>query len=175
MQLGEAVAAVLLEAGDSRDTGASLLGGANLCDIHHVTSASPDGSAMRAVMEMALAEAGLAPADVALIKAHGTGSPDNDLAEAAAMRSLWGEALPPFTALKRYLGHTLGACGVVELAALLGCLRAGFVPPSAGTAQPDPELRLAPLAAAMPAPRGPVMFNFFGFGGNYASFVIGHD
>jgi 3-oxoacyl-(acyl-carrier-protein) synthase len=189
MQLGEAVAAVILEANDthgdcllggrsrrpaSRDTGASLLGGANLCDIHHVTSASPDGSAMRAVMEMALADVQLAPEDIALIKAHGTGSPDNDAAEAAAMRSLWGDVLPPFTAIKRYLGHTLGACGVVELAALLGCLRAGFVPPTAGFEQADPELHLAPLTTALTTPRGPVMFNFFGFGGNYASFVIHH-
>lgn len=193
MQLGEAVAAVLLEAeasehaaGDallggrsrrpaSRDTGASLLGGANLCDIHHVTSAAPDGSAMRAVMEMALADAGLTPGDITVIKAHGTGSPDNDSAEAAAMRGLFGERLPPFTGLKRYLGHTLGACGAVELAAFLGCLRAGFIPPTAGCETPDPELRVVPLAIQQPAPTGAVMLNFFGFGGNYASLIVGHD
>lgn len=176
MQLGEAVAAVILEADEHRSpTAAHLLGGANLCDIHHVTSASPDGSAMRAVMEMALADAQLLPDDIALIKAHGTGSPDNDTAEAAAMRALWGERLPPFTAMKRYLGHTLGACGVVELTALLGCLRAGFVPPTAGFEQPDPELRLTPLTEPRAVANGPVMFNFFGFGGNYASFVIRHD
>ena len=175
MQVGEAVVAVLIEAGTAADAGASLLGGANLCDIHHVTSASPDGSAMRAVMELALADAGLVPNEIVLIKAHGTGSPDNDMAEAAAMRSLWGDALPPFTGLKRYLGHTLGACGIVELAALLGCLRAGFVPPAAGFAEPDPELHITPLTTAQTAPRGPVMFNFFGFGGNYASFIVRHD
>ncbi|MBI5612687.1 MAG: hypothetical protein HY942_06455 [Gammaproteobacteria bacterium] len=178
MQLGEAVAAVLLEgehSKTSRDTGASLLGGANLCDIHHVTSAAPDGSAMRAVMEMALADAGLAPADIALIKAHGTGSPDNDAAEAAAMRALFGDDLPPFTGLKRYLGHTLGACGAVELAALLGCLRAGFVPPTAGFSAPDPELRIAPLVESRPAPTGAAMLNFFGFGGNYASLIVSHE
>jgi 3-oxoacyl-(acyl-carrier-protein) synthase len=174
MQLGEAVAAVLLEADDGDATGDTLLGGANLCDIHHVTSAAPDGSAMRAVMEMALADAGLAPDDVALIKAHGTGSADNDAAEAAAMRALWGEALPPFTGLKRYLGHTLGACGAVELVALLGCLREGFVPPTAGFARLDPELRIAPLTEFRPAPTAAVMLNFFGFGGNYASLLVRH-
>lgn len=191
MQIGEAVGAVLLEAGDdahdadvllggrsrhpgSRDTGASLLGGANLCDIHHTTSASPDGSAMRTVMEMALADAGLEPADVALIKAHGTGSLDNDTAEAAAMRALFGAALPPFTGIKRYLGHTLGACGAVELAALLGCLRAGFIPPTAGFSHADAALHVTPLTEFRPAPAGPVMLNFFGFGGNYASLLIAH-
>jgi 3-oxoacyl-(acyl-carrier-protein) synthase len=175
MQLGEAVAAVLLEADQKRDTEASLLGGANLCDIHHVTSAAPDGSAMRAVMELALADAGLGPEAISLIKAHGTGSPDNDTAEAAAMRALWGDSLPPFTAIKRYLGHTLGAGGVVELAALLGCLRAGFVPPTLGFSEPDPALGCTPLAAPLGRIAGPVMFNFFGFGGNYASYVIRYD
>jgi len=178
MQLGEATGAVLLEAEGSspasRDTEASLLGGANLCDIHHVTSATPDGSAMREVMDKALIDAGVKPEEIVLIKSHGTGSSDNDTAEAAAMRALWGETLPPFTALKRYLGHTLGACGTVELAALLGCLRDGFVPPAAGFSEMDPELRLAPIARAIPAPRGPVMFNYFGFGGNYASLVVNH-
>lgn len=158
----------------SRDTGAFLLGGANLCDIHHMTSAAPDGSAMRSVMEMALADAGLRPADVAVIKAHGTGSLDNDTAEAAAMRALFGEDLPPFTAIKRYLGHTLGACGAVELAAFLGCLRAGFVPPTAGFMHPDSTLHVTPLTKFRSAPEGAVMLNFFGFGGNYASLLIAH-
>jgi 3-oxoacyl-(acyl-carrier-protein) synthase len=174
MQIGEAVGAVLLEADDAAHNDGLLLGGANLCDIHHTTSASPDGSAMRAVMEMALADAGLKPADVSLIKAHGTGSLDNDTAEAAAMRALFGADVPPFTSIKRYLGHTLGACGAVELAALLGCLRAGFVPPTAGFSHPDAALNITPLTEPRPAPAGPVMLNFFGFGGNYASLLIAH-
>jgi len=175
MQIGEAVGAVLLEADDSARGGDRLLGGANLCDTHHMTSAAPDGSAMRRVMEMALADAGLQAADVAVIKAHGTGSLDNDTAEAAAMRTLFGENLPPFTGIKRYLGHTLGACGAVELAVFLGCLRAGFVPPTAGCTHPDPALRITPLAESRPAPKGAAMLNFFGFGGNYASLLIAHD
>ena len=175
MQIGEAVGAVLLEAEDGEEhPGDSLLGGANLCDTHHMTSASPDGSAMRSVMEMALADAGLEPADIAVIKAHGTGSSDNDTAETAAMRALFGNRLPPFTGIKRYLGHTLGACGTVELAAFLGCLRAGFVPPTLGCAQPDPALHIAPLTEYRPATRGPAMLNFFGFGGNYASLIVRH-
>ncbi len=197
MQIGEAVGAVLLESGGAarpencscvsgtsaisecglihRRGGDRLLGGANLCDTHHMTSATPDGSAMRRVMEMALADAGLQAADVAVIKAHATGSLDNDAAEAAAMRALFGADLPPFTGIKRYLGHTLGACGAVELAAFLGCLRAGFVPPTAGFSHADPALHVTPLTGFLPAPSGPVMFNFFGFGGNYASLLIAHD
>lgn len=172
MQLGEGVGVVLLQADDHGT--ARLLGGANLCDTHHMTSATPDGSAMRAVMEMALADAGLRPEDVILIKAHGTGSLDNDTAEAAAMHSLFGTQIPPFTGIKRYVGHTLGACGTIELAAFLGCLRAGFVPPTAGFTQADAELRVTPLTEAQAAPSGPVMLNFFGFGGNYASLLLTH-
>ena len=171
MQLGEGIGAVILEANGS---GEQLLGGANLCDTHHMTSATPDGSAMRAVMAMALADAGLRPEDVALIKAHGTGSLDNDTAEAAAMHGLFGDSLPPFTAIKRYVGHTLGACGAIELAAFLGCLRAGFVPATAGFTQADPALRVTPLTQSQTAPSGPVMLNFFGFGGNYASLLLTH-
>lgn len=175
MQIGEAVGAVLLEADEHKMGGDTLLGGANLCDTHHMTSATPDGSAMRMVMEQALADAGLEPADIAVIKAHGTGSSDNDTAETAAMRTLFGDRLPPFTGIKRYLGHTLGACGTVELAAFLGCLRAGFVPPTLGCTQPDPALHIAPLTGPLPARRGPMMLNFFGFGGNYASLIVNHD
>lgn len=174
MQIGEAVGAVLLEMGDD-DGGDRLLGGANLCDTHHMTSASPDGSAMRSVMAMALADTGLQPADVTVIKAHGTGSLDNDTAEAAAMRDLFSDGIPPFTGIKRYLGHTLGACGAVELAAFLGCLRAGFVPPTVGCTHPDPALRVAPLTVSRPARKETVMLNYFGFGGNYASLLIAHD
>jgi 3-oxoacyl-(acyl-carrier-protein) synthase len=174
MQIGEAVGAVLLETSDADCSGDFLLGGANLCDTHHMTSATPDGSAMHSVMQMALADAGLLPTDVSVIKAHGTGSLDNDTAEAAAMRTLFGENLPMFTGIKRYLGHTLGACGAVELAAFLGCLRAGFVPPAAGFSHQDPALRVTPLTDSCPAPNGTVMLNYFGFGGNYASLLIAH-
>jgi 3-oxoacyl-(acyl-carrier-protein) synthase len=79
-----------------------------------------------------------------------------------------------FTGIKRYLGHTLGACGAVELAAFLGCLRAGFVPPTAGFTHPDPALHITPLTDFQPAPKGTAMLNFFGFGGNYASLLIAH-
>jgi len=174
MQIGEAVGAVLLEASDEKRGGDFLLGGANLCDIHHMTSATPDGSAMHSVMQMALADAGLQPADVSVVKAHGTGSLDNDTAEAAAMRALFDDNLPTFTGIKRYLGHTLGACGAVELAAFLGCLRAGFIPPTAGFTNPDPELRITPLTESRPSLKGTVMLNTFGFGGNYASLLIAH-
>ena len=90
------------------------------------------------------------------------------------MRTLFGDTPPPFTALKRYFGHTLGACGALETAAFLGCLAQGFIPASAGFSAPDPALNIAPLTAPQPAHAGNYLFNFFGFGGNYASYAITH-
>jgi len=173
LQLGEAVGALLLEPSGAADT-LRLLGGANRCDIHHVTSARPDGAAMRATMDAALAHGRCAARDIVAIKAHGTGSLDNDAAEAAAMRALFHEAPPPFTALKRYLGHTLGACGAVETAAFAACLQAGFIPLTVGFEQVDPALGVQPLTHSIPARPGHYLLNFFGFGGNYASLVLAH-
>jgi 3-oxoacyl-[acyl-carrier-protein] synthase-1 len=168
-QPGEGVAALLLEADGS---GARVLGGANLCDIHHVTSANPDGSGMAQSMRAALADAGVAPSEIVAIKAHATASRENDSAEAVAMRTVFGDRLPPFTALKRYLGHTSCACGAVETVAMLAALDAGFVPAAAGFVQPDPALDCVPMLQAQPAVAGAYLLNYFGFGGNYASVVI---
>lgn len=172
LQLGEGVGVLIL---DARPSDAPVMrGGANLCDIHHVTSASPDGAAMHTVMRDALANARITVHDIVAIKAHGTGSVDNDSAEGAAMRTLFGDTPPPFTALKRYFGHTLGACGALETVAFLGCLAQGFIPATAGFGASDPALNIAPLTSAQPARAGEYLFNFFGFGGNYASFAITH-
>jgi 3-oxoacyl-[acyl-carrier-protein] synthase-1 len=171
-QPGEGVAALWLAAGGK---GARLAGGANLCDIHHVTSASPDGSGMARSMQAALANAGVTASQIVAIKAHATASRDNDAAEAAAMRSVFGAALPPVTALKRYIGHTSCACGAIETAAMLAALDAGFVPAAAGFEKPDPALDCRPLTQAQPAQPGYYLLNYFGFGGNYASIVVAHD
>ncbi len=176
LQLGEAFSALILERSDATAEGARILGGANLCDTHHLTGASPDGAVMRAVMEEALADAGVTASAVVAIKAHGTGSIDSDRAEAAAIQSLFATSparKTPVIGLKRYVGHTLGACGTLETAALIGCFEAGFLPPTAGFANMDPELDFELSRTTLPARLGPYLLNFFGFGGNYTSLVVG--
>jgi 3-oxoacyl-(acyl-carrier-protein) synthase len=170
-QPGEGVAALLLER-DGR--GARVLGGANFCDIHHVTSASPDGAGMARSMRAALDNAGVGAPSIVAIKAHATASVDNDAAEAAAMRSVFGNALPPITAFKRYLGHTSCACGAMETVALVAALQEGFIPAAAGFTNEDPALGCVPMTQALAARPGNYLLNFFGFGGNYASVVIAH-
>ena len=179
IQVGEAAGAVVLELADldgARDDapGGSvlLLGGASRCDPFHMTASSPDGSGGEAVMRAACAQSGVDPSDVVAIKAHGTGTPDNDAAEGHAMQRVFGEAVPPFASLKRYLGHTMGAAGTVELVAFLGCLQAGFVPACAGFAEEDPEVGVAPLRQHAPFGGGTVMLNYFGFGGNSVSLLV---
>ncbi|MFN0316960.1 MAG: beta-ketoacyl-[acyl-carrier-protein] synthase family protein [Burkholderiales bacterium] len=170
LQIGEGFAAIMLESG--RKGQASILGGANLCDTHHLTSASPGGDVMRDVMRQALANAAVGPGAVTAVKAHGTGSADSDRAEANALHAVFGAALPPVIGLKRYVGHTLGACGAVETAALIGCLQNGFLPATAGFRAMDPELGIVPTQPAQVGGAGIYLLNFFGFGGNYTSLVM---
>lgn len=171
LQLGEGAGALLLEAGEG---GTRLAAGANLCDTHHMTSADPSGRAMAHVIAEALAAAGVRAEDIVAVKAHGVGSLDSDAAEVAALYAVFGGRPPPLTALKRYFGHTLGACGAIETAALLACLEAGFLPPAAGFREVDPALGVVPLGVPRAAVAGHYLLHFFGFGGNYAALVIRH-
>lgn len=175
IQLGEAAGAVVLEPlldPSARDERPILLGGAARCDPYHMTASSPDGSGAAAVIEAACAAADVPPTDIVAIKAHGTGTPDNDQAEGRALVRVWNAAIPPFASLKRTLGHTMGAAGIVELAVFAGCLEAGFIPRSHGFATQDPDIGASPLTAPVPFQGGPVMLNYFGFGGNSVSLVV---
>ncbi len=174
LHLGEGLAALGLEAAPAsrRSAGAILLGGAHVCSAMGPGGQAPDSSAMYAAMAEALRVAGREPRDVVAIKAHGIGSADGDHAEAAALQRLYG-VLPPVTGLKGSFGHTLGASGVVETAAFLACLGAGFVPPTAGFSEPDPALPVSPLRSPIAAGPGCYQLNFFGFGASYVSLVVG--
>jgi len=177
IQLGSACGALILEAADSPSASSHgfLLGAANLCDTHNVISTGLDGKIASNVMCAAIKDAGITRADIKVIKAHGTGSVDNDATEAAAMRSVFGAALPPFTGFKGYIGHTLGACGVTETAALLATLADGFIPATLGFVSADPALDAAPLVEPMQAVPGCYMLNFFGFGGNNTSIILRYN
>lgn len=177
--LGEGVAAVVVASQDWPSPakgweGVSLLGGANGCDPSGLTCSS--AKSMADVIQHALVDAETTPEAVTVIKAHATGSESNDAAEAAAMRHIFdAQKLPPLTALKGALGHTLGASGVLELAALVPCLKAGSVPPTTGFSEVDPQLDCHPLLRPIPFSGGRILNNCFGFGGNNTSFVLEVD
>ena len=142
-------------------------------DAYHVTAPSPGGVGAAACMELALADAGLEPSQVAHINAHGTSTPLNDLAEGEAVVKVFGEQGPPVTSIKGAVGHLIGAAGAVEAVAAFLSLRDGVVPPTVNHDRTDPELAIDVVAGA---PRkvapGPVVSNSFGFGGHNASLVL---
>ena len=176
--MGEGAGILVLEsAAHAERRGATVLGevagyGAT-ADAHHVTAPRPDGAAAVAAMREALADAGLAPADIGHVNAHGTSTPLNDRAEANALVELFGRNGPPVTSTKGVTGHLVGAAGAVEAVLALRCAGAGSVPAVANLTDPDVD---EALSLVIGEPRsigvGPVLSNSFGFGGHNASLVL---
>ncbi|WP_455209767.1 beta-ketoacyl synthase N-terminal-like domain-containing protein [Kaarinaea lacus] len=174
--LGESVACVVLSAKPPqrslfcRNSPFYFLGGANLCDTKSVTSSNAD--VIAEVMQNALRNANISADEVDIIKAHGTSTANNDSAEGQAMQKVFTNHIPPFTSLKPYLGHTLGACGVAEMIVLLASIQQGFIPKTPTFATPDPEFNIRPLQGAHEFHDGVILLNYFGFGGNNTSVLI---
>jgi len=118
-------------------------------------------------MQIALADAGITAKDVSHINAHGTSTPLNDLAEAIAVRRVFGEHAPPVTSIKGHLGHSLAAAGALEGVASVLTLQNQLMPPTAGTDEIDPEVGLD-VVTGEPRPGNidVVLSNSFGFGGH---------
>lgn len=150
-----------------------VLGSASTADAHHITAPSPDGSGAVRCMEQALGEAGLAAAGIRQINAHGTSTPLNDAAEAAAITKVFGTPGPPVTSTKGVTGHALGAAGALEAAAVLLSIDRRLIPPTAGLEEIDPAMTLD-VVRGEPRPwePGPALSNSFGFGGHNGCVVI---
>ncbi len=177
--IAEGAAVLILEAwevaeGRGATILAEVLGGASTADAHHITAPAPGGRGAIACMEIALASAGLDPADIAHVNAHGTSTPLNDAAEAEAMAKLFGVPGPPVTSIKGVTGHSLGAAGAIEAVAVVESMRRGLIPPTAVTEAVDPELPQIDLVLgeARPWTPGPTISNSFGFGGHNGSVVL---
>ncbi|MFM7488716.1 MAG: beta-ketoacyl-[acyl-carrier-protein] synthase family protein, partial [Actinomycetota bacterium] len=150
-----------------------VLGSASNADAHHITAPSPGGRGAIACMRLALADAGLAADDIAHVNAHGTSTPLNDAAEAAAVAQVFGNRRPPMTSIKGVTGHALGAAGALEAASVLLAFEHRLIPPTAGTSTIDPEMDID-LVIGEPRPwtPGPSISNNFGFGGHNGSIVL---
>jgi 3-oxoacyl-[acyl-carrier-protein] synthase II len=142
-------------------------------DAHHLVAPRPDGEKARWCMAEALRDAGLTPAQIGHINAHGTATRANDAAEARAIDALFGPDAPPVTATKGTIGHLIGASGSAEAVACLLALRHGLVPQTANYRTPDPECPLDMVADhPRPLPPGAVLSNSFAFGGHNAALVF---
>jgi len=121
----------------------------------------------------ALADAGLEPAEIGHINAHGTSTDLNDAAEAEAVVKVFGENTLPVTSAKGVIGHLIAAAGAVEAVASMLAMRDGLVPPTANHQRAEPELGIDVVAGEpRPVPAAPVVSNSFGFGGHNASLVL---
>ncbi|HVK25576.1 MAG TPA: beta-ketoacyl-[acyl-carrier-protein] synthase family protein [Actinokineospora sp.] len=151
---------------------AEILGYAATSDAHHLAMPLPDGAGAVAAMSSAIAAAGLTPADITHVNAHGTSTPHNDRAEATALSKVFGET-PPVTATKGVTGHLIGAAGTVELIATILATAAGTVPPTANHDRIEPGMNID-LVHGRPRPvvPGPALSNSFGFGGHNACLVV---
>jgi len=179
LALGEGAAVLALENLDyARKRNAPILGeivgyGA-ATDPHHLTQPHPDGDAAFASMTAACDSAKLNPDQIGYINAHGTGTPLNDSAEAAAINR-WAGARArtlPVSSTKSAIGHLLGGAGAVEAVICLMALRERWLPPTSTLETPDP-------ACAFPVVRQPAdaklqyaLSNSFGFGGANATLIL---
>jgi len=177
--MGEGAAVLVLEEWDSAVArGATILGeilgaGSN-ADAHHITAPSPGGTGAIGCMRLALDDAGLSPSDITQINAHGTSTPLNDAAEAAAISDVFGAGTVPVVSTKGVTGHALGAAGALEAAAVVLSMQHRMIPPTANTTEVDPELPIDLVTGSGRAwEPGPTMSNNFGFGGHNGSIIIG--
>ncbi|MCE2763114.1 MAG: beta-ketoacyl-[acyl-carrier-protein] synthase family protein [Ilumatobacteraceae bacterium] len=177
--MGEGAAIFVLEEWDHAvERGATILGeilgAASNADAHHITAPSPGGVGAIACMKMALDDAGLSPHDVTYVNAHGTSTPRNDEAEAAAVRAVFGDHRPAVTSIKGVTGHALGAAGALEAASVLLSMQHRSIPPTAGTVELDDDMDIdVVIGAARPWIPAPAMSNNFGFGGHNGSIIVG--
>jgi 3-oxoacyl-[acyl-carrier-protein] synthase II len=179
LALGEGAAVLALEAYDSaRKRGASILGelagyGAST-DVHHLTQPQPEGSAALASMTAACQSAGLTPLQIDYVNAHGTGTPLNDSAEAAAINRWAGDraATLPVSSTKSSVGHLLGAAGAVEAVVCLMALRGQWMPPTSTLETPDPACRFPVVRKPTDGKLDYVLSNSFGFGGANATLIL---
>ena len=170
--LGEGIGAVLLSKDASEQTQFELLGGYSSCDDHSLTITEESGAHIVSVINKALANSNIAKGDIDLIKVHGTASIKSDLAEKNALERLFFN-IPPAIALKSLVGHTLGACGVIELALLEHCTKNNIMAKFAYQEDQEEELELSfvnSVEAFMSS--SIILCNHFGFGGNNAVLLV---
>ena len=178
LNLGEGAAYLVIETAErARKRGATplceLSGYANACDAFHQTATSPDGEGPFLAMTGALNRAGLKPADIDYINAHGTGTGNNDLCESVAIKRVFGDRVPPFSSTKSFTGHTTSAAGAVEAVISILSLTNGFIPANLNFSSAIEESGLTPVTKGLSdVDLRHVMSNSFGFGGNDSSCIF---
>ncbi|MFI8320948.1 beta-ketoacyl-[acyl-carrier-protein] synthase family protein [Streptomyces sp. NPDC085529] len=152
---------------------AEVLGHGMTCDARHMTN--PYAGTIAACVRAAHERAGITPADVDYICAHGTGTRANDITEVTAVREVFGDDLPPISSVKSMLGHTMGAAAAFGALVSCAALHDGFLPPTATLRTVDPELGAVDVVPGVGRAESPriVQNHGFAFGGNNAVVLFG--
>jgi 3-oxoacyl-[acyl-carrier-protein] synthase-1 len=176
--LGEGAAALVLEtetaaaARHARVFG-EFLGSGCTTEAQGLLAIRADGDGLAGAIALALDDAGMRPAEVGMIVAHGSGTRQSDASEAAAIRRVFGATAPPVTAFKWAFGHPLAASGILDSVLALVALRHGVVPGVATLRELDPDLGDLPVSARPQAPRSDVALVLNrGFGGSNTALVL---
>jgi 3-oxoacyl-[acyl-carrier-protein] synthase II len=178
--MGEGGAALVLEELDhavqrGARIHAEVVGYGATGDAYHITQPAPEGEGAQRAMRRAMQEAGISPADVQYINAHGTSTPQNDKSETQAIKAVFGEhaANVSVSSTKSATGHMLGAAGAIEALICALAVREGIIPPTINYEHPDPDCDLN-ITPNLPAAREVeyAISNSFGFGGHNVTLAV---
>ena len=176
LNLGEGAAFVVMETeASARERGADihawLTGYGNACDAFHQTASSDNGEGAYRAMTEALEMAHLQPEDIDYVNAHGTGTPNNDLSESAALKRVFAEKMPLISSTKAFTGHTTSASGSIETVICLLAMQHHFVPANLRWEHQIPD-GITPTTGVKDVTLKHVVCNAFGFGGNDSSLIL---
>ncbi|GAX02724.1 3-oxoacyl-ACP synthase 2 [Secundilactobacillus pentosiphilus] len=173
--MGEGAGTLVLESLEhAQERGAKILaeivGYGATADAYHMTSPDPEGTQAARAMQLAIDEAGVKPADIGYINAHGTATMGNDGAESKAINTVFGQDSDVLvSSTKSMTGHLLGAAGAIEAVATVGALQTGSLPENVGVTEQDPECQVNLVNADnRHYQTNYAISNSFGFGGHNA-------
>ncbi len=181
INLGEGGALLVLTREPLPGSLAAVTGFGATCDAHHISAPEPEGAGVRRAMQLALESAHLAPDDIDLVSAHGTGTVQNDAAEARALRAVFGSAVP-VASYKRITGHTLAGAGALQAALAAAHFLdnpGGALAPNASDVAADPGLNINVINRSqdeksvlrLGRPVRHILTNAFAFGGSNACVI----
>jgi len=178
--MAEGSATLVLESYESATArGAKILGvvrgTGERADTFHRTRSTPDGSAIIETITRSMADAGMTPAEIDCINAHGTSTPENDKMEYLSLAAALGDELAntPISSNKSMIGHTLSAAGTIEAAISLMTIKEGVIPPTINCNEQDPNILMDVVPNVKRVrPVNSVMSNSFGFGGQNVCLIF---
>lgn len=151
-----------------------LSGWDNATDAFHQTASSANGKGARLAMINALAKANISSEKINYVNAHGTGTGNNDLSESIALKTVFGDNMPPFSSTKGFTGHTLAAAGAIEAVYCVQAIQSQAILPNLNFSTPMTETGMIPEKTFRPGEQIEyVLSNSFGFGGNCTCLILG--